>query len=174
MVPGLWKHDTRPMQFTLVVNNFGVKCVGKEHTQHLKNALEEQYKLTCNWTGTGYIGIALDWNYTKCQFHLSMPNYVQKVLKQFQHIAGKLQHAPYLSVPIQYGVKKQYATQESEAPLLDDNAKRFIQQVCGKFLFLGKAVDSTLLCPNSTIASQSSKPTEDRRKTLQLLNYLAM
>jgi hypothetical protein len=90
-----------------------------------------------------------------------MPNYVQKALKQFQHKAGKLQHAPYQRTPIQYGVKKQYATQESEVPLLDEKAKRFIQQVCGKFLFVGKAVDSTILCLISAIALQSSKPTED-------------
>jgi hypothetical protein len=60
-------------------------------------------------------------------------------------------------------------------PLLDNKAKRFIQQICGKFLFLGRAVDSTLLCPISTIALQSSKPTEDTmQQTLQLLNYLAL
>jgi hypothetical protein len=33
--PGLWKHETRPISFTLVVNNFGVKYVGKEHVDHL-------------------------------------------------------------------------------------------------------------------------------------------
>ena len=98
----------------------------------------------------------------------------KKALKQFQRIAGKLQHSPYPSVPIQYGAKKQYATQELTAPLLDDKAKCFIQQVCRKFLFLGRAVDSTLLCPISTIASQSSKPTTDMiQQTLQLLDYLA-
>jgi hypothetical protein len=52
-----------------------------------------------------------------------MPNYVQKAMKQFQHKAGKLQHAPYQSTPIQYGAKRQYATQELEAPLLDNKAK---------------------------------------------------
>jgi hypothetical protein len=103
-----------------------------------------------------------------------VPNYVQKALKQFQHKAGKLQYAPYQSTPIQYGAKKQYATQELEVPLLDDKAKRFIQQVCGKFLFLSTAVHSTILCPISAIASQSSKPTEDiMQQTLQLLDYLA-
>jgi hypothetical protein len=66
-----------------------------------------------------------------------------------QHKAGKLQHAPYQSAPIQYGAKKRYATQELKAPLLDEKAKWFIQHVCGKFLFLGRAVDSTLLCPGS-------------------------
>ncbi len=59
-------------------------------------------------------------------------------------------------------------------PLLDDKAKHFIQQVCGKFLFLGRAVDSTILCPIRAIELQSSKPTEDTmQQTLQLLDYLA-
>ena len=76
-------------------------------------------------------------------------------------------------MPIQYGAKKQYATKESSAPPLDKAGKKYIQ-VCGKFLFLGRAVDSTLLCPISAIASQSSKPTEDTMKqTQQLLKYLA-
>jgi hypothetical protein len=35
-------------------------------------------------------------------------------LEQFQHIAGKLQHTPYPSIPIQYGANKQHATQESK------------------------------------------------------------
>jgi hypothetical protein len=104
-----------------------------------------------------------------------MPNYVTKALKQFQHIAKKRQYAPYPCVPIHYGAKKQYAMQELKAPLLDNKAKQFIQQVCGKFLFLGRAVDCTLLCPINAIASQSSKPTKDMmRQTLQLLDYLAM
>jgi hypothetical protein len=116
----------------------------------------------------------LDWDYKKQQVHLLMPNYVKKALKQFQHIAGKLQHSPYPIVPIQYGPKMQYALQELTASLLDNKAKRFIQQVCGKLLFLGRAADSTLLCPISAIASQSSKPTTDRiQQTLQLLDYLA-
>jgi hypothetical protein len=62
-----------------------------------------------------------------------------------------------------------------KAPLLDNKAKQFIQKIRGKFLFLGRAFDSTLLCPISAIASQSSKPTEDTiQQSLQLLDYLAM
>jgi hypothetical protein len=29
LVPSLWKHYARPIQFTLVVDNFGVKCIGQ-------------------------------------------------------------------------------------------------------------------------------------------------
>jgi len=61
-----------------------------------------------------------------------------------------------------------------QAPLLDKHGKKIIQRVCGKFLFLGRAVNPTLLCPISAIASQSAAPTEDTMKqTLQLLDYLA-
>jgi hypothetical protein len=66
LVPSLWKHNTRPIQFTLVVDDFVEKYFNKEHAQHLKNALEEHYKLTCDWTGKWYIGMPLDWDYNKC------------------------------------------------------------------------------------------------------------
>ena len=112
LVPGLWRHDTRPIQFALVVDDFKVKYVSEEYANHLKWVLEEHSTLTCDCMGTRYIGITLDWNYMKGRVRLSMPKYAMKALKQFQHIAQKRQYAPYPCVPIQYGAKKQYATQE--------------------------------------------------------------
>jgi hypothetical protein len=32
---GLWKHISHPISFTLVVDDFGVKYVGKQHADHL-------------------------------------------------------------------------------------------------------------------------------------------
>ena len=55
--PGLWSHKSRPIQFSLVVDNFGVKYVGKEHALHLKQALEQDYTVTTEWKGGRYIGI---------------------------------------------------------------------------------------------------------------------
>jgi hypothetical protein len=37
--PGLWLHKTRPISFTLIVDDFAVKYVGKQHPEHLRNAL---------------------------------------------------------------------------------------------------------------------------------------
>ena len=39
--PGLWRHVTRPIQFSLIVADFGVKYVGKENAQHLINTLRK-------------------------------------------------------------------------------------------------------------------------------------
>ena len=33
--PGLWKHVWRPITFSLIVDDFGVKYIGKEHADHL-------------------------------------------------------------------------------------------------------------------------------------------
>jgi hypothetical protein len=33
--PGLFKHLTRPIWFTLTINYFGVKYMGKKHAEHL-------------------------------------------------------------------------------------------------------------------------------------------
>jgi hypothetical protein len=34
-MPGPCQHATRPVTFTLVVNDFGIKYVGKQHANHL-------------------------------------------------------------------------------------------------------------------------------------------
>ena len=112
LVPGLWKHDWRPVQFTLVVDYFGVKYVGKENALHLKNALQESYDVTTEWDGKGYIGITLDWYYERRQVHLSMPEYVEKALQKFRHdFKKRTQNQPFPSAKIHYGAKKKYATQ---------------------------------------------------------------
>ncbi len=63
--PVLWKHTTRPITFSLVMDNFGIKYVGKEHTVHFIKCLKENYKSTKDWMGKLYCSISLDWNHAK-------------------------------------------------------------------------------------------------------------
>jgi hypothetical protein len=102
-----------------------------------------------------------------------MPGYVQKALKLFQHICKKTQNQPFPHTPIKYGATIQYTKQESTASPINPTEKKFIQKLCGKFLFYGRAVDSTVLTPISAIASQSANPTKETlAHTNQLLDYL--
>jgi hypothetical protein len=61
--PGLWLHETRQISFTLVVDDFAVKYVGKHHAEHLRDALLRTYELTTDWTVTVYSGMTLKWDY---------------------------------------------------------------------------------------------------------------
>ena len=76
--PGLWYHKTRPIPFTLVIDDFGVKYVRKEHVNHLISCLKQsKYKLTEDLTGNLYCGISLNWNYKAGYVDISMPGYIK-------------------------------------------------------------------------------------------------
>jgi hypothetical protein len=70
---GLWRQDTKPVTFTLVFDDFGIKYSGKENANHLLNALKENYEVTEDWAGKLYCGISLDWDYKNKTVDLSMP-----------------------------------------------------------------------------------------------------
>jgi hypothetical protein len=83
--PGLWKHDTQLISFTLVIDSFGVKYVGKKNAQHLLDTVQQFYKCSCNWDGERYWVLTIKWDYNRQKVHLSMPNYINKALVWFQH-----------------------------------------------------------------------------------------
>jgi hypothetical protein len=70
---GLWTHDTRPISFSLVVHDFGVKYVGQEHAEHLMACIKKNYNISSDWNGTAYCGLTLDWDYKNRTVDLSMP-----------------------------------------------------------------------------------------------------
>ena len=51
-IPGLWGHKWRPIQFCLLVDDFGVEYVGLEHFNHLLHLLKNtaEYNATCQGT----------------------------------------------------------------------------------------------------------------------------
>jgi hypothetical protein len=75
-LPGFWLHKTRPISFTLVLDDFTVKYVGKQHAEHIRNALLQTYELATDWTATVYSGMILKWDYKNRTCDISMPGYV--------------------------------------------------------------------------------------------------
>ena len=52
--PGVWSHKWCPVQFSLVVDDFGVKYIGKEHTEHLVGVIKQHYEMMMDWEGKKY------------------------------------------------------------------------------------------------------------------------
>ncbi len=84
--PGLWCHESQPLTYTLVVDDFGVKFVNKEDLDHLISSISTMYKLTKDWTGNLYCGITLEWDYVMRTVDISMPGYIKRAIK------GRLAH----------------------------------------------------------------------------------
>ena len=135
--PGLWRHQTRAITFSLVVDAFGIKYVHKEDVQHLYDTLNIYYsKLTIDWSGALYCGITLEKDYVKRTVDLSMPQYIHNVLHKFQHPPPpKPQHSPYPARPIHYGSKVQYAPEPDTSATLDSAGKHKIQKIVGALLY---------------------------------------
>ena len=72
ITPGLWKHKRRPIFFTLVVETFGVKYQGKEHTYHLVSLLKEHYEILEYWDDKKHVVLTFDWYYEGHKFRLSI------------------------------------------------------------------------------------------------------
>ena len=173
--PGLWRHQTRPISFTLVVDDFGVKYVGKEHADHLIASIKKKYELTEDWTGDLYCGIKLKWDYDNRTVDLSMPGYIKKVLLKYKHRMPKSpQHCPYSPSPKLYGSKAQAPLPIDISPKLPPEQIKEIQRVIGSILYYARAVDITVLMALSSIAiEQANGTTSTMEKAKQLLDYLA-
>ena len=46
ITPGLWRHQTRPLKFSLVVDDFGIKYERQEDITHLLGVLKTIYKIS--------------------------------------------------------------------------------------------------------------------------------
>merc|ERR1711966_366350 len=95
--PGLWKHISRLVVFTLVVDDFGVKYVGEQHARHLIQSIKKDYAVEVDWEGGLYCGVKLTWDYVDRKVDTAMPTYVGKALTRLAHLPPpppKKKHTP--------------------------------------------------------------------------------
>jgi len=138
--PGLWRHRWRPIQFVLIVDDFGVEYVRKKDADHLAKILKAHHKISQDWEGKKFSGINLDWNYAPkhedrtCR--LTMKNYISDLLVALDHPRPKRrQLSPHKCKEIQYGSKVQQAHGEDTSPPLTPKAssasRRLLGRCCG-------------------------------------------
>jgi hypothetical protein len=124
---------------------------------HLFAALKQDYKaVTTNWEGMLFC-ISLNWDYQARLVNLLMLGYVEKVLKEFQHIEPtQAEHQPHRNNETQNGVKLQLTDPlDTTAPL--SAAQNTLQQkITGNFYI--RHVLWILLCWSPSAHSHRSRP----------------
>ena len=173
--PGLWKHETRDIIFTLVVDDFAIKYTHLDDLHHLQKALQDRYTITIDLEAELYCGVKLNWDYKNRKCTLTMPGYIEKLLHKVQHpLPKKPVHSPHRWTPPQYGATIQTPVQDPKGQPVTDKERRWIQSVIGSLLYYARAVDPTLLPAINTIAMQQTIATENTIKaTKQLLDFVA-
>jgi hypothetical protein len=175
LTPGLWRHNTRDIVFSLVVDDFGVRYTSRADADHLIATLETAYQVSIDWTGARYCGLTLNWDYVARTCDVSMPGYIARALHRFQHpTPTKPEHSPHPWQRPNYGAKTQFATVPNNTTAIDAADKTRILEVLGTLLFYARAIDSTLLTAIGELATEQSEGTKTTMdKLAQLLNYCA-
>lgn len=150
-------HETRAIQFTLVVDVFGIKYLGNESAMHLISALKESRNISEDWRGNKYINLTLDWGYKGKHVHLSMLGCVDKALKWFGHEKRrKHQDQQKEHVPPEHGTKQQFCGKRIITSNWKGRATIYLSSA-GNIFVQSKGVDPTLLMPLSVLASKQAK-----------------
>ena len=104
-----------------------------------------------------------------------MDGYILELRNKYGHITPKKpQYSPHKHQPIDYGdTQKIVQPTETCPPLNDKGIKRF-QGIVGSLLYVGRAVNKTLLVSLSAIGDQQASSTEETAAAIeQLLNSVA-
>ena len=173
--PGLWRHKWRPLQFSLIVDDFGVEYVGIEHFNFLLDILKKYHGVQFNMAGDKLAGIAIKWDYPNRRCRISMPGYIDNMLIKFKHPRpSKPRLSPHACLPIAYGATTQFAPDDDASAILPEDRKRRIQEIVGSLLYYARAVDNKLLVALSAIASRQAQATVATEQAVHLLlDYVA-
>ncbi len=76
-MPGLWRHKWQSIMLILIVDDFRIEYCEQFHAH--------QYSITTDWSGLKFAGIDLNWDYTKCICHLTMPGTIPEICIKYNH-----------------------------------------------------------------------------------------
>ncbi len=143
---GLWYHESRPIAFTLIVDNIGVKYASQDNVDHLISSIKKTYTLNKDWTGNLYCGITLEWDYNCQMVDISMPGYIIKKLQEYKHSKPfKFQNCPNAFKPKKFGTEVQAPHTTDDSPKLNKVGITRVQKIVGSILYYARAVDMMVL-----------------------------
>ena len=174
--PMLFRHATRDISFTLVVDDFGIKYTALSDYDHLKSSLELLYKVTSSPIGTRYLGFDIDYDRQSRVMRLSLGGYISKLLKSAvpESVKLRMYDSPMIYTPPVFGSTAPQIAPVDSSPLASSSDGRLLQTVVGSLLYYARAIDTLMLTAVCNLSTLQSSPTLDTmNKMYRLLGYAA-
>lgn len=156
----LFRHQPNGTDFSLVVDDFGVKYTDEAGANHLIATLQALYAITIDWTGSKYLGFSIQFDHANHTVTLSMPGYISKALQRFAPSGQTGANSPAIYVPPHYGVGQQTPSTDTSTPLSSTDITT-LQEIVGSLLYYARGVDVTILPAVTHLASLQSQPTQN-------------
>jgi hypothetical protein len=173
--PDIWKHKWRPIQFCLIVDDFGIEYVGIKDFNHLLSVLQRYRQVQTNMAGNKIVVLNIHWDIPSKQVRINMRSYVKDLLLSLNWpMPKKPQLLPFAPTPIVYGQKTQFTLdKDTLASLLPECIKR-VQKIIRSLLYYAWAVDNKPLVSLNAISARQAKATIHTGQLVKtLLNYVA-
>ena len=166
--PGLWKHKWRPIQLCLIVDDFGVEYVWKQHADHLATILQKYHNITEDWEGKKFAGIDSKWDYEKITCRATMDGYILDLRKKYGHLTPKkTQYPPHKHGPIDYGATQQIVQPTDTSSPLNEKGIKIVQGIVGGLLYVGIAFNNKLIVALNAIGAQQTEATEETADAIE-------
>ena len=170
--PSFFRNATGTVRFGIVVDDFAVLWTHKLDFQHLLHTLTILYQIKVNYNGTKYLGMTIAINRKERHVTLTMPGYVEKLLKRVKPEGIKGSSTPAVYVPPNYATAGAQKATTDSTPLASLDEKAYLQSVIGTLLYYARAVDATMLTAIHELGSIQAAPTKaDMTKLDRLLQY---
>ena len=99
----LFRHTTRNIDFTLVVDDFGVKYHGLSDFDYLLSHLSQIYTMTAFPVATSFLGYTIAHDRSARTITLSYPGYIRDLISRLRPMGVKHYKSPSIYTPIVYG-----------------------------------------------------------------------
>jgi hypothetical protein len=120
----VFRNRTGTIRFTLVVDDFAVLWTDRKHMDHFIHTLTALYQVKINWEGSKYLGMDIAINRKERHVTLSMPQYIDKLLRKVKPDGIKGSNTPATYTPPNYANPgAQRATVDQSAPASEDDKK---------------------------------------------------
>ena len=158
--PMLFRHRTRNIDFTLVVDDFGIQYTLDEDLDHLIHCLEELYEIKIERTGNRFLGFDIDYDMSARTITMSYPGYLATLLASVCPRGVKGYDSPSIyTAPIFGSTAPQITPVDSTAPASTADSKK-LQRVVGSILYYARAIDHLMLPAVCNLATFQSRPTK--------------
>jgi hypothetical protein len=173
--PSVFRNQSGTIRFTLVVDNFGVVWKIKEDLDHFIQTLTKLYQVKVNMECTMYLGMATRINRQKRHVTLTMPGYIEKLLKRVRPNGIKGAQTPAVYHPPNFKHAGTQAATVDLSPPASLVEKQLLQSVIGTLLYYTRAVDPSICMAVHELATNQSQPTmQDMNKMDRILQYVSI
>ena len=108
--PMLFRHTSRPIDFTLVVDDFGIKYHHRDDFDHLVALLGTLYGVKPHPVGTNFLGYTIVHDRVHRTITMSYPGYISSLLDRVRPLGIKPAASPSIYVPPVYGSRAPQTT----------------------------------------------------------------